>query len=138
MKCLLLIVSFFLFTISANSQTASVIAENANLRGTPSEQGKVIDTISIGKTAFVLMQKGVWFLLQTDDYVGWVHGNTIKIDDPKLVTNSSAPVTLKTSKATSPRVTSSESRTYIRGSRGGCYYINANGKKTYVDRSVCN
>lgn len=98
----------------------------------------MIDTISIGKTASVLMQKGVWFLLQTNDYVGWVHGNTIKIDEAKLVTNSSAPVTLKPSKATTPRVTSSESRTYIRGSRGGCYYINANAKKTYVDRSLCN
>ncbi|WP_027391264.1 hypothetical protein [Aquimarina latercula] len=29
-------------------------------------------------------------------------------------------------------------RRYIRGSRGGCYYINSNGNKTYVDRSICN
>lgn len=28
-------------------------------------------------------------------------------------------------------------RTYIRGPRGGCYYINGNGNKTYVDRSMC-
>jgi hypothetical protein len=28
-------------------------------------------------------------------------------------------------------------RNYRRGSRGGCYYINSNGKKTYVDRSLC-
>lgn len=27
---------------------------------------------------------------------------------------------------------------YIRGPRGGCYYINSNGNKTYVDRSLCN
>jgi hypothetical protein len=26
---------------------------------------------------------------------------------------------------------------YIKGPRGGCYYINSNGKKTYVDRSRC-
>lgn len=24
------------------------------------------------------------------------------------------------------------------GPRGGCFYINGNGKKTYVDRSECN
>lgn len=24
-----------------------------------------------------------------------------------------------------------------RGPRGGCYYINKNGNKTYVDRSLC-
>lgn len=28
-------------------------------------------------------------------------------------------------------------RTYITGPRGGCYYINGNGNKTYVDRSLC-
>lgn len=28
-------------------------------------------------------------------------------------------------------------RKYIRGPRGGCYYINRNGNKTYVDRSLC-
>jgi hypothetical protein len=26
---------------------------------------------------------------------------------------------------------------YITGPRGGCYYINSRGKKTYVDRSRC-
>lgn len=29
-------------------------------------------------------------------------------------------------------------RNYIRGPRGGCYYINRNGGKTYVERSLCN
>lgn len=28
-------------------------------------------------------------------------------------------------------------RKYITGPRGGCYYINKNGNKTYVDRSLC-
>ena len=37
-------------------------------------------------------------------------------------------------KQNKPRAT----RRYIRGSRGGCYYINSNGNKTYVDRSICN
>jgi hypothetical protein len=27
---------------------------------------------------------------------------------------------------------------YIRGPRGGCYYINSHGNKTYVDRSLCD
>jgi hypothetical protein len=29
-------------------------------------------------------------------------------------------------------------RRYITGPRGGCYYINGNGNKTYVDRSLCH
>lgn len=32
----------------------------------------------------------------------------------------------------------SNSSRYIRGPRGGCYYINGNGNKSYVDRSLCN
>lgn len=27
--------------------------------------------------------------------------------------------------------------TYITGPRGGCYYINSHGNKTYVDRALC-
>ena len=30
------------------------------------------------------------------------------------------------------------SRNYITGPRGGCYYINRNGNKTYVSHSYCN
>ncbi len=30
-----------------------------------------------------------------------------------------------------------QARKLIRGRRGGCYYINRNGNKTYVDRSLC-
>jgi hypothetical protein len=26
---------------------------------------------------------------------------------------------------------------YITGPRGGCYYINRNGSRTYVDRALC-
>ncbi|MES1215704.1 MAG: hypothetical protein ABUT20_09310 [Bacteroidota bacterium] len=29
-------------------------------------------------------------------------------------------------------------RNYIRGPRGGCYYINSHGNKQYVDRSLCD
>jgi len=32
---------------------------------------------------------------------------------------------------------SSSSKRYISGPRGGCYYLNGNGNKSYVDRSLC-
>lgn len=38
-----------------------------------------------------------------------------------LIIDMSAPVALQ----------------YITGPREGCYYINRNGNKTYVDRSLC-
>ena len=31
----------------------------------------------------------------------------------------------------------SGTRTYLKGSRGGCYYLNSSGKKTYVDHDLC-
>lgn len=39
--------------------------------------------------------------------------------------------------ALKPAITVIQSRTYILGPRGGCYYINRNGNRTYVDRSRC-
>lgn len=33
---------------------------------------------------------------------------------------------------------SSSSNGYIRGPRGGCYYITSGGNKKYVDRNLCN
>lgn len=41
----------------------------------------------------------------------------------------------RTSYKSSRRSYSSQS--YHLGPRGGCYYINSNGNKTYVDRSLC-
>lgn len=29
-------------------------------------------------------------------------------------------------------------REYMKGSRGGCYYLNSSGRKVYVDRELCN
>ena len=43
----------------------------------------------------------------------------------------------KSSSYSSSRKRHYPSRSYIRGPRGGCYYINSNGNKTYVDRSFC-
>ena len=120
-----------ILTFAVYPQSATVITENANLRGTPSESGKVVDTISQGTSMEIIKQKSAWFLVQTTDYVGWVHGNTIRLTD----TITTVPTTVYERPATTRQ---SDSRTYIRGPRGGCYYINRNGNKTYVDRSLCN
>jgi hypothetical protein len=48
-----------------------------------------------------------------------------------------APVTTYGGSTSSGPIISKESR-YITGPRGGCYYINSHGNKTYVDHSYCN
>ncbi|MCI0337840.1 MAG: hypothetical protein L0226_09700 [Acidobacteria bacterium] len=50
---------------------------------------------------------------------------------------TSAPNARTESKPTDSSRESTSYRTYIRGPRGGCYYINSNGNKTYVSQSYC-
>ena len=64
----------------------------------------------------------------------------------KTITSSSlSPKTKSTSNSSSSnsqssynRKTYNTSRTYYKGPRGGCYYFNSNGNKTYVSRSQCS
>lgn len=46
--------------------------------------------------------------------------------------------TKRTKSTTTYKPKYKSSRTYYRGPRGGCYYINSNGNKSYVSRSYCN
>jgi uncharacterized protein YgiM (DUF1202 family) len=79
---LLLVASSF----AAYSQTASVISKNSNLRGTPTNKGKVIETLAKGSGVEVIKRKGQWFLVQSSAHVGWVHGNTIRLEEQSFET----------------------------------------------------
>ncbi len=131
-----------IFAISSSAQTARVISENANLRGTPKTSGKIVDTLPEFTNLEIIKQKGVWFLVQASEYVGWIHGNTIRLTETSTkidrlsVFPSPSRRTRKPSR-TRKRKRSRANRSYIRGPRGGCYYINRNGNKTYVSRSLC-
>jgi hypothetical protein len=133
----------FFVTIFTYSQSAVVIVENANLRGTPNQNGKVVDILLNGSSIEIIKQSGAWFLLQTSEYVGWLHGNTIRLNE-SVEANYSVPneyVTpnrkKKSVKTTSTPRKSASSRRYYLGPRGGCYYLTASGNKQYVDRSLC-
>lgn len=132
-----------LFNFSALGQTAGqtavVISPNANLRGTPTERGKVVDTLSEQTSLEVIKRKGAWFLVQSEDYVGWIHGNTIRLDD------DSSPVTKQTTSDVSrntskiPRKTNKQpasgerlfEREYVGGTGNPTIYI-----KNDADRAV--
>ena len=139
MKNLIPFLLILLFVISVPAQLALVTAEKANLRGTPASSGKIVETVSRGTPLEIIKRKGVWFLVQSEDYAGWVHGNAIKLDNPAEKEATLPPAgaaDLPAAPYIAPPAVPS-SRTYIRGPRGGCYYINSNGNKTYVDRSLC-
>ena len=62
-------------------KTARIISENANLRDAPSNLGGVLSVIPYDDSVTILEQKGVWFYVSTNEQKGWLHGNTIKLDD---------------------------------------------------------
>lgn len=74
---------------------------------------------------------------------GWIEGynkafetTLAKVNDNSSVRNPNE------SKALIPTpvqpIRRSESNGYIRGPRGGCYYLSGSGRKVYVDRGLCN
>lgn len=69
----------------------------------------------------------------------WEYVKNASTPAKSLHTNGNKSTATNTSRpASSPARKSAAGRTYIRGPRGGCYYINSRGNKTYVDRSLCN
>lgn len=75
----------------------------------------------------VLENDNTWYYADTD--VKKTENNV------QNFTSSNKPTNKKVSTVKKKK---SSSRNYITGPRGGCYYINSSGKKTYVDRSLCN
>jgi endonuclease YncB( thermonuclease family) len=57
---------------------------------------------------------------------------------PRPTAKEQTPETPVSTQPAQPTAEPSDGRTYIKGERGGCYYLNSSGKKTYVDRSLCN
>ena len=82
MKTSLLSIFLLLFSslIFGQEDTVTVIAIKANLRGTPNSQGIVVTTVNSGEKFELITRKGAWFLVQTPKYVGWIHGNAIRLE----------------------------------------------------------
>lgn len=86
----------------------------------------------------------VLLLGSEDDYINiksQLGTGFVKIDFLKSEKSSSKSTTKSFISNTEPTYTRKSyqtSKSYIRGPKGGCYYINGNGNKSYVDRSLCN
>jgi len=138
-------ISFFLLlipcvTTTAQTRTARVIAENANLRETPSITGLAEGEVSEGMVVKILDEKLPWYVIRVGDRVGWMHGATLLFIDNAAPSSEREPLMItptETDSVPEPK-RSTAVRGYIRGPRGGCYYISGSGRKVYVDRSMCN
>jgi ketosteroid isomerase-like protein len=56
---------------------------------------------------------------------------------PAAQTAPTAPTAVSDSTKTEKADTPTGARTYLKGPRGGCYYVNAAGKNVYVNQSYC-
>src|ERR1041384_2278798 len=75
-----LLIVFLLCCLSLPAQAkVEVITEKANLRGTPTPSGTAVTQVSQWQIFDLIKQVGPWFLVQTPEYAGWPHGNTIRI-----------------------------------------------------------
>jgi hypothetical protein len=142
--CLPFIVLLILcVTTPTQKRTATVIAQNATLRQTPSTTGLAEEEVSEGTTVKVLDEKSPWYIVRIGDRVGWMHAENLHFTDDTASTAHSEPQPepsrVNTPPDSPPQPTrSTADRTYIRGPKGGCYYISSSGSKVYVDRSMCN
>lgn len=137
-------------TARTQTRTARVVAENAILRETPSSTGLGQGDVPEGVVVKILDEKVPWYVVRVGDRVGWMHGATLLLIDnasvPTQATQAGQPLTATTPTETpsppdapTPQPTRSiENKVYIRGPRGGCYYVSGSGRKVYVDRSMCN
>jgi hypothetical protein len=127
-----------------------VISQAANLRELPSPTSNSTQEVSEETLVKVLDEKLPWYVVRVGNRVGWMHGDTLEFigvqgtNSSQPTEQSTAPLYTPPSTPTTPSTPSnrsssnSEHRGYIRGSRGGCYYISGSGRKVYVDRSMCN
>lgn len=77
---LFFLVMFIVPSVSAQDSVV-VTAPQANIRGTPNANGKIVTVVDKGGRFELIKSAAPWYLVQTAEYVGWIHGNGIRITD---------------------------------------------------------
>lgn len=113
------------------------------LKDSPSIEADVIYKLPLGAKLIVKSQHGTYYEVKSIYGEGYISLAWIQLTQPSISSNNySNSIKSKVSKTnrnySSRRYKSTISRSYYKGPRGGCYYINSNGNKTYVSRSMCN
>lgn len=122
-----------LVTPLQKSNAAIVISRHANLRTADNASATVIRTVPQDATVEVIKQQGAWFLVKTETEQGWMHGNTLKLQNFQIA--SSAPNT--SSNASPPFDSSTVPDLKIKGNRNSMIYHLPNCQN-YADISARN
>ncbi|WP_299325327.1 hypothetical protein [uncultured Maribacter sp.] len=146
-----------------DSSLIAIARKGAKLKNRPSLYADIISTFKENKEVIILEYHDSYFEVCQGSLCGYISEIWIKSNDSisefiksieteKKLYNSlevSTSSYKSSSYSSSTKNTNSgsssykpkrykSSRNYYRGSRGGCYYINSNGNKSYVARSLCN
>lgn len=128
---------------------------DAPLRSGPSNFDSKLKLLPGDTQLRVIGKTGIYLRVECEYGIGYVSQNLTKEKasassisknksdyTPPIKSNYSSSTTRKTKSSSNNRASrsyrSKTYRSYIRGPRGGCYYINSNGNKTYVARNLCN
>ncbi|AOW17186.1 hypothetical protein LPB03_06785 [Polaribacter vadi] len=126
----------------------TLLKRNCSFYETPNENSKIIE-FPKKKTNIYLIEYyayGTYFKAIYNNKIGYIKEKDIRqiknVRELKLAkksdnTYSNSLLSKESTKKTNEKKRT-YSRSYYRGSRGGCYYINSNGNKSYVSRSLCN
>lgn len=83
-------------TPTIKSNTAIVISRHANLRDADSASATVLEVIPQDASVEVVKQQGAWYYVKTETAQGWMHGNTLKLQNfeiaPPLVQRTPKPI----------------------------------------------
>lgn len=119
--------------------------DNANLEGVPegsivgNKNSKIYHTPGCSTYAKVSAKNRTIFATTAEaEKAGYRIAKNCSSGSSSGSTETTSKPEVKEPPQPAPKKADSSGRTYIRGSRGGCYYINGSGKKTYVDRTLCN
>jgi hypothetical protein len=152
MKLLIISALFMLTSAVVGQETrpqnecVRVTASSATLRGRPSLTGKALDIVTKRTQLESIAKRNEWVLVQAEDYTGWIEAKWLEpcnagtvSKTPVLGPSPAAAVPANPSPAVaSTQSSSSETRSYTKGPKGGCYYMSSSGRKVYVDHSLCN
>lgn len=141
-----------------DSSLTTMVRKGAKLKKEASLLSDIITIFNDDKEVIVLDYKNEYFQICQDNLCGYINevwiikndliselkksketerkniGNT----NNNLYSHKTALSNSKSNNTSFKEKTHKNSRTYYSGPRGGCYYINSNGNKTYVSRSLCN
>lgn len=73
------------------SNTAIVISPHANLRESNSVRANVLEVVPVDSAVEVVKQQGAWFYVKTETVSGWMHGNTLKLQNFELTSPAPQP-----------------------------------------------